>query len=515
MSNSHASKRRRKNSVLRQRVDTFISEAAFSGVFINLITGVLLVKFALELGATSFEIGLLAAFPFLGQAWQIPSILLAGYFNNRRWLVLAGMGLYRVATLLLGLMPWFLEKESALACLIFLAFVQSVGMGFGTGPWYGWSRDLIPKKIITRVFGQRMNLYTLYGTFAALIGAIFLDVITGYKADATLMVLSSYFVAAAVSGFVSLYKIFLLPEVPIGMVPVRNMLLEFLEPLKDKNFRRLIVFFLVLLFAFNMAVPFFPMYMLETLSLPVSYVTALWAFGQFMQVPFFKWWGWVGDKYSNITALGACLPFFIIGLMLWPVTTTINSDVTTILVLLVVIHLFLGVGIAGVLLASQVIALKLAPKHLTTSYAATLTMIGSVAAGVASIMGGWVADKLANQHVDFMISWNALGDKDIVKIYSVGGLDFLFVLAALLVLVTSPLLATVVEQGTVSREVVMRLMRLRAAGMVRSAASVSGWRQGMSFPYVLLARRRASVLPREVVEPEQAQNIINDQGQNA
>jgi MFS family permease len=477
-----------------------VMEAFFAGIMMNLVTGVLLVKVALELGASSFEIGILAAFPFITQLAQIPSIYLVGKVRKRKLVTLMGSVTYRLALFGLIFVPWLENKELSLMCLIGLVFMQNLGGGFSTGPWNGWMRDLIPQRLLGRVFGKRMNWYTLTGTIAAIIAAIVLDIMTGKDGAYTMPTISAFFTIAFIMSLISFSYLVRMKEAPIRMLPEHSMWQEFLAPLKDPNFRRLITFLLAILFAMNLAVPFFPVYMLDTLQLPVSYVTGLWALGQLMQVPFFTFWGNIADRFSHTTSLASCLPFFVLGLLLWPLTTLPEQHWLT-LPLLVLIHLLLGVGLAGVLLSSQVIVLKLAPKKSAASYMATSTMLASMAAGVAAILGGWLAGKLQNVGVSIAVNVSVEETVNSLPAYHLQGYDFLFVGAAILIVLVSPLLAGVVEKGSVPKNVVMKLMRNKALDMVRGASTVTGIRSWSSYPLVKITRRKKGKYMEEAYEP--------------
>jgi hypothetical protein len=61
-----------------------VKDAAWASMVGALYGGVILVGFALELGATPWHIGLLAAIPFLAQLAQLPAIALIERLRERR-----------------------------------------------------------------------------------------------------------------------------------------------------------------------------------------------------------------------------------------------------------------------------------------------------------------------------------------------------------------------------------------------------------------------------------------------
>ncbi|MBI1364190.1 MAG: MFS transporter [Proteobacteria bacterium] len=474
------------SSPIRKVLTRLIVEGAFSGIMVNLVSGVLLVKLALELGAGAIHVGLLASFPFVGQIMQLPAVFAVSKLRKRRFVMLWGSAVYRLSLGAMIFVPWIENKAVALKMLVICVLLRELGGGWGSGPWNGLIRDLIPERLLGRLFGNRLNLFTMLGTIAALLAAVLLDLVNH---DMLLPLFSAYFAVAFVMGLCSLWQLYNLPEAEIGMTATSGMLKQLIEPLQDTNFRRLIAFMLALLFSVNIAVPFFPVYMLDSLSLPVGYVTAFWALGQFMQLPFFKWWGMVSDRFSHTTSLAACLPFFVAGLLLWPFTALPEKHMFTV-PLLLIIHMLMGVGLAGVTLSTAVISLKLAPKNKVTGYAATAALLANMAAAAAALSGGWLADKLDQMHLVVHIEWQSSTESGDMTAYSLHGYEFLFCLAALLVLMSTPLLGRIQEKGKAPKEVVTRLMQQKTSNMFRSVSSVSGWRHLMSYPYVLLLRKR-------------------------
>src|SRR3954452_8243050 len=79
-----------------------VKDAAWASMVGALYGGVILVGFALELGATPWHIGLLAAAPFLAQLAQLPAIALIERIRQRKKIVVAAVSISRVAISLLA-----------------------------------------------------------------------------------------------------------------------------------------------------------------------------------------------------------------------------------------------------------------------------------------------------------------------------------------------------------------------------------------------------------------------------
>lgn len=465
-----------------------VIEGMTAGVMINLVSGVFLIKLALDLGASPMHIGLLAALPFLGQLMQLPAILMLARLGRRKIVSVTGSSIHRLAILATVPVPFIEDKALALKLLVALVAIRECGLGISSAGWYGWMRDLIPKNMVSRIFGRRLYLTTFIGTLFALGAGFALDHAAEAEGELVRWVFSSMFLLSGVAGLFSLYVWIRTPDVPIKIIPSRAMFMQMIEPFYDDNFRRVLLVLFLVMFAVNMAVPFFPVFMLEVLKIQASVVVALWAMGQFMQMPFFTWWGWVSDRYSQTTALNACLPFLAVGLLLWPLTALPDQHMFT-WPLLVVIHLLVGAGLAGTTLASQIMAMRIAPENKTTGYVALASQLSSIAAATAALTGGYLAEKWMAWHVSLRIQWTKnhqeIGD---VVAYEMGSYEFLFIFSALVVLLIVPLIGRVRDVGQhVPRKVINKLLQRRVVTMFRSMTTVGGMRL-LQYPFEKLAK---------------------------
>ena len=71
--------------------------------------------------------------------------------------------------------------------------------------------------------------------------------------------------------------------------------------------------------------------------------------------------------------------------------------------LLITMHIFMGISTAGVTLSSGNIGLKFAPKGYATAYLASISIINSIAIGIAIILGGRFVDFFANRELSLLL----------------------------------------------------------------------------------------------------------------
>jgi MFS family permease len=206
---------------------------------------------------------------------------------------------------------------------------------------------------------------------------------------------------------------------------------------------------------FNFSVPFFTVYMLKRIGLSLATVMLLSVVTQLFYILFLSIWGPLTDRFSNKSVMQVSGILFLICIIAWPFTTLPEIYVFT-FPLLSLIHIFLGIAVAGVSIASFNIAFKLAPRGDAAKYLAVNGALTSVAMGVGPILGGLLADVLAFMELSLTFRW--LGPLKVWTAYLLDfkGLDFLFFAGFVLGLYALHLLSQVGERGEVPKGVVYR-----------------------------------------------------------
>jgi MFS family permease len=257
------------------------------------------------------------------------------------------------------------------------------------------------------------------------------------------------------------------------------------QPFKDENFRKLIAFMCSWNFAVNLAGPFFMVYMLKRLGLSMSFIIGFSIVSQVLNFAFLRIWGKFTDSFSNKSVLAICGPLFILSILAWTFTTMPEKYFLTI-PLLIIIHAVMGLSSAGVSLASGNISLKLAPEGQATAYLATNTIVNSVAAGIAPILGGKFADFFSGRQLAWTLKYTSPTGEFSLPTLDLQQWDFFFALAFIIGLYSLHRLAMVKEAGEVEEKVVVSELFSEVRGQVRTLSSVEGLRQMVSFPYSIV-----------------------------
>ncbi|RLF61147.1 MAG: MFS transporter [Thermoplasmata archaeon] len=454
-----------------------IKDGLTSQAMITLTGGVFLVAFALKLGASNKVIGLLAGIPPLMQLIQLPSIYLVEKYRKRRTICIYASLLSRVFWLLIAFIPFIVSPEIGLIILIISLLLHTALAAISNTSWNSWMHDLIPHEQLGTFFSKRMSLTTSVGVVLYLIAGYFIDFWKGVFPEYELYAYSLLFSLGFIFGIMGVYFISTIPEPRMYI----NRKIDLLMPFKDRNFKNLMVFLASWNFAVNLAAPFFTVYMIKRLNLGISLIISLTVLSQIVNVLFFGIWGKLSDKFSNKSVLSVSGPLFMTCIFMWTFTTLPEKYVLT-FPLLVVIHILMGISMAGVTLASRNISIKLAPKGQSTSYLAVSSIVNSIAAGIAPIIGGHFADFFAGYEFSMLIRWKSPNGEVIFHTLDFQQWDFFFFFAFLIGLYSIYRLSMVKEAGDVGEKVIIHELIYE----MRNLSSVGGLRRMIQFPFLMM-----------------------------
>jgi MFS family permease len=461
--------------------------------FNSITTSGILAAFALVLGANNFQIGILAAIPFITQPLQIPAILLVERLRRRKAIAVFSWLLAQLLWFPIALIPIFAGVPSgrAISLLLGLMTVRGLLTAITNCGWNSWIRDLVPQQVLGRFFSRRLALATSVGVVFGLGAAFFLDYWRGHVPSENAVFGYTYVLlfGALFLGLASPLFMSLMPEPLMQLVPgPRPSLRQTLTtPLRDRNFRRLIQFLLFWGFASNLAIPFFAVYMLQRLGLSLSLVIALSVLSQLTNIMFLHVWGALADRFGNKVILSLCASLYLLIILGWTFTTMPERYFLT-MPLLAILHIFAGIAAAGVTLTVGTIGLKLAPQGQATPYLAGASLATSMGAGLGPLLGGLLADHFSLRQLNLTFTWIDPVRSIQLPALSIIGLDFLFGIAFILGLMALSFLTIIREEGEAGREVVLQSLLAPMRQFSRPMSSVSGLGFLGNFPYGYLKR---------------------------
>lgn len=262
------------------------------GIFYSLMLGfgeTYLVPYAVKLGASDFQLGLLSSLPLLaGSLAQVASPRFVQGFGGRRPLVRLCVMLQALSFLpLLSLSTLPRGGAILLIAIVVLYWIFQLG---GAAAWQSWMGDLVPETIRGDYFSRRSRWIQL---------ATFSSVVTG-----GLLLQRFGFVVIFLLAFVSrLGSFFVLKrqEEPPHHTPpeFQFTFFEFIRKMRFNNYGLFVLYSAVFAVAHYLAGPYFNPYLLRTLQVSPSQFMLAQAVFVASKSLFLPVWGHYSDRYGS------------------------------------------------------------------------------------------------------------------------------------------------------------------------------------------------------------------------
>jgi MFS family permease len=441
-----------------------IGDGLASEAMTTLTSGTFLVAMLVLLNANNFQIGLLAGLPTFTNIFQLVSIWLVRRFNNRRGIVVISSFLARTPLLIIGLLI-LIFKSIPVETIIFILFFHYF-FGSVAGPcWNAWMKDVVPERELGAYFSRRTAYTQFLNIVLGLAAAFIVDYTKNHRITAELNVYAGLFIGGGIAGILSAMFLSVTPE-PLGRITSGNIVTILQRPLRDHNFRRLLVFNSAWVFALNIATPFFVVFMMKRMGLSISYIIGLNIISQICSILTVRSWGRFADTYSNKTIIAICAPLYILCLLGWCYVGIYTREYLN-LILLLLIHAGMGISNAGINLSLTNISLKLSPAEESVVYLSTKNIITAFFSFIAPLIGGFLADYFKSRSVKVDAEWKGPHWQKVIHLLDLHEWNFLFLIAAALAFIAIELLLTVKETGEVEKDVVVRMIRTNIKSNLR------------------------------------------------
>jgi len=179
-------------------------EGAFSFAHTTIFQGVFLIGFAIMLGATTFQIGILLAIPFIANILQLFSAFILEATGTKKYTALTSRVFGRILLVIVILIAFGIIKDQKITILIAVLFLSNIFSAVGNLSLLSWFKDLIATNRLARFLGKR-NMY-------ASIGGMVVYIIGSFLVDSFDNIYGYLFIAAVVFGVVGAALLYGLPD---------------------------------------------------------------------------------------------------------------------------------------------------------------------------------------------------------------------------------------------------------------------------------------------------------------
>ena len=325
-----------------------IWEGSFATVFALLTSNsVFLTGFALMLGASNTQIGLLAGIGALSALTQLACPYFAARTNSRRRLCLLTSYPARFLWIPILLIPFLHLGHEASVWLLIILFALSMGfLSFASPAWTTWMAELVPEDARGRFFSRRNLIMGLAGIIATLASGFYKDAVSdagGVSQALSFAMVFSVGLAFAALGYLALA---LQPEPPPKPEPPVSPLELLRIPLRDAAFRRLAFYFFFWVIAVTIPGPYFAVYMIKNLGLSYGEMNFLAVVTQAGGLASLTAWGYLSDKFGNRPIIVICSALAVTLPLPWLLATPHNAVLVLSLLNTVSGAVWYGLGLA-------------------------------------------------------------------------------------------------------------------------------------------------------------------------
>ncbi|MGN6181323.1 MAG: MFS transporter [Mucilaginibacter sp.] len=430
-------------------------------------SGTFLTAMAIHMGATNFQLGILAALPTFTTVFQLFSIWLVQRFKNRKAITAFCNFMARLPLIAIGLMPFLFSGSTSVEMIIVMLFFQHIFGDIAGASWNAWMKDMIPGERLGSFFSHRSRMAQTLNVTLSLATAIGLDYVKKHYSTAEIPVYHLLFLAGGLLGMISVIFLLRTPE-PQARPMDGNLFKLFSKPLKNRNYRNLLVFNSVWAFALNLATPFFAVFMMKTMHLPVAWIIGLGILSQLSSIVSIKLWGRYSDRFSNKNIISICAPLYITCILAFAFAA-MPTNLHTMLLLLMLIHIFSGIATAGINLALSNIGIKLSPNNEAIAFITAKNMFVAFFSTLAPMIGGLIADFFVTHKLEWTIHFKS--DHGVINLHllTLQGWNYFFIIGGLLSLLSLRLLGKVKETGEIHRKRMVIHMHAHFRSKLRSS----------------------------------------------
>ena len=397
----------------------FIFESAAAvGVF-SLTTGAFLTGYLKNIGFSDELTGLMGAIPVLTGIIQIFSFRVFEPLEKRKPLIAVLSLIFRVLLGFMFFIPLLIQSPIyKIALVIIIYFIAYSIAAFIGPPTSEWIVDVTPMDMRGSYFAKRDACALGFLTVLTLIFGKILDVYKNTNNSYGGFIVVG--IAVIIMAAVDFYYLLSITE------PKRNkekitmsMKGMFIKVLKHQEFRKVIILSILWNISFQIAGPFFSVYMVVNLKLAYSYIMILGVIGSLSRVLTVKVWGKMADKRGWTFVTKVSLAMLAITNIIW-----FFVDARTAVVLLPIINFIGGITWGGLGIALFNIQFVYAPEDCKIAYIGISGALGSVLGFISTYIGALLL--------------RALGDTGFrILSINISNIQILFILSGILLLLTA------------------------------------------------------------------------------
>ncbi len=326
-----------KDSRIKRTYRISIVEGIFAQIYgtLSTIGSGFIVKLLVMLQASPMQFSILSSIGQLSQVFQPVGVAVNHHLKNRKknciWLTFIG----RFLTFFLGIGFLFKDTNSGIAFVLSLLLFSAAFQSMGANIWIAWIADLVPLRIRGRFFSLRNQILLSAGLTISYIVSFFVDLFEPgrgsikesvvqwlnlghyFTVHNQTMFLSAVFIAATALSIFGLLILAKQPDRTRPSINIQNLKDMYIEPFKDKNFRRFLFYGIWWMMAIGIGSAFWSPFMLQKLKMSMFEMQLYGSIHTISTLVSYNFWGRFIDLNGNKSAMKIAIVLGGINPMMW------------------------------------------------------------------------------------------------------------------------------------------------------------------------------------------------------
>ncbi|MGL1891408.1 MAG: MFS transporter [Spirochaetaceae bacterium] len=381
-----------------------------------LIFGVFLTGYALWLGATDAQAGMIMSIIYMANILQLLLVRLWQTVKREKSTIIFFVLFSRLILIgIIGIpfmnltsyrftLPLFGQMNGSVF-LFYCIFI--VGMFFGSSSGVKlnlWMMSHLPRHMRGNFFTVRNRSAMIVTLIFSLAAGQFLDYMNkaGYQYRGFLII----FITAAIFAIIDSFTLGKIDFFEEGIITKRDKKssLSILKPFKDIHFLNVLIYQIIWTMGINISIPFLTVYMIKQLGISYSNITILSVLQVLFSAFLIKQWGLLANRHRWVTILNISLLLFVFQLIIWLIIIPSSSYLLPVV--------FILAGIFGP--AYNMSTFNLPYSHLKKKDETVYMSVNTTIISAAGMVGIFIGGKLLEYEGNFISITDHYMEKNII-----------------------------------------------------------------------------------------------------
>ena len=379
----------REKSTLRESIDYSFINGVTDAVVKALTSGPLLTAYAVCIGVSNLTLGFIQSIlPFS----NLVHLVVAGQLEkgkSPRKIAWISSFIARPFLLIVALAVFFQGTDTGIWLFVVPYFLSYFIASITGGAFWPWCKELVPKRLVTSFFAQRIQFIVLTRMLTVLVATLIIFLVRRYSQSYEVYCYSLFFALAFVAGIYCSYALFKMSDVKLKRSPEMRFWEKVKFSVKNKSFLYLLLGLGLTNFVLSFYTTFNIVFLLKSIKLSVPLVMCFSISTNIVDIYTTKKWGVYSRSHSTPKMLKLASIIFILSAVIFTLLSLYpTGNKLALFGALLPAAVLVGMGNAGFNLGVNDASVSYVPKKMSSVYISIVNICRFGATGAGSCFGG-------------------------------------------------------------------------------------------------------------------------------